>query len=228
MIRPQLCHPPAFQLLASSLARIESTAGLVHAAIAVSLHAFDDVIPEHVEAKLDGLSLRVQRRVRGGSIHAKLAHLHDVLFGEEGFIGDAFDPSAPLNRYLPVVLETRKGAAISLCLVYKAVAERVGIPVIGLNVPGHFLVKVVDAAEQLVVDPFSAGRMLSHGELARRFGRCDRSADAGASLPVATHRQWISRLIGDLQHAFSLSVRSSDLAAMTELQDLVSTVHACG
>ena len=52
------------------------------------------------------------------------------------FGGDGAVYSSPLNSYLPAVLETRRGIPITLALIYKAVAERVGLEVDGINLPG--------------------------------------------------------------------------------------------
>ena len=66
-------------------------------------------------------------------MHAVLAHLHEVLFDEEGFAGNVDDYYNVANSYLPVVLETRRGIPISLTLLYKLVAERLGLPVQGVK-----------------------------------------------------------------------------------------------
>ncbi len=211
-------------MLAAELPRLESTEGLVRAAIAISLHAFDDVVPQRIERRLQSYANRVLRRVRGPQIQAKLAHLHEVLFEEEGFYGNAVDYYSPLNSFLPVVLESRRGIPITLCLIYKAVAEKVGIPVVGLNLPGHFLVEVIDPHERLIVDPFLGGMTLSEADLHLRHAQYLPYLGSGQTWPVASHKQWISRMIANLQHIFTAFDRTDDLAAMSELQDLVSAM----
>jgi regulator of sirC expression with transglutaminase-like and TPR domain len=223
-LRPFECNPLAFDMLARQLPVMESTASLVRAAVAVSMHALDDVDVTLMEKRLEEIATRVKSRVHSSNLQAYLAHLHQVLFEEEGFVGNIEDYCSPLNSYLPAVLESRLGIPVSLCLVYKAVAEAVGLSVVGLNLPGHFLVAVRDGHEPLIVDPFLKGQALTTTEVAERLPFGSRLSFFGqeiAALPVATHRQWISRLIANLQHLFAATGRATDLKAMCELQQLV-------
>ena len=68
-------------------------------------------------------------RVRGQQPQAMLAHLHALLFEEEGFSGNVDDYYNTANNLIPIVLKTRRGLPITLSLVYKNVAGRLGIPV---------------------------------------------------------------------------------------------------
>ncbi len=54
-----------------------------------------------------------------------------------------------------------------LCLIYKAVAERMGLIVEGVNTPGHFLAAVRTEDDWMIIDPFQAGRMLTIGEVGK-------------------------------------------------------------
>ena len=66
-------------------------------------------------------------RVRGNQQQALLAHLHQFLFEEQGFAGNSNDYYNPFNSYLPALLQTKLGLPISLSLIYKLVAERLGL-----------------------------------------------------------------------------------------------------
>jgi regulator of sirC expression with transglutaminase-like and TPR domain len=71
--------------------------------------------------------------------------------GGLGFAGDADRYDAPENSHIARVLERHTGIPISLAIVLIEVARRAGHTAIGLNFPGHFLVRVDDT----LVDPFS-------------------------------------------------------------------------
>ena len=115
------------------------------------------------------LAETVRRRVHSTNVDAKLAHLHDVLFDVVGFSGNVEDYYNPANSYLPEVLRTHRGLPITLVLIYKCVAEQVGLVVRGINSPGHFLAAVKSAAtdreptkrsDWMYVDPFYGGELL--------------------------------------------------------------------
>ncbi len=225
MSAPHYCRPEAYHLFAGSLPELKTTSGLIQAAMSLSLHALDDLDPAFVNDRLNELAQRVTTRARPNRPEALLAHLHRVLFDEEQFGGDNAVYSNPLSSYLPAVLETHRGIPITLALIYKAVAERVGLEVDGINLPGHFLVRVRDSRGWLLVDPFHGGRMLTIDEayyLADQIfqSRIDRTYDLTTP---ATHLQWVERMLLNLKSNFQRRGCNDDLAAMTEFESLLST-----
>jgi regulator of sirC expression with transglutaminase-like and TPR domain len=217
--QPVYCRPEAYDLFTRALPDLWSTAGLLRAAVAVSMHALDDVCPEGVEDRLRDLSERVRERAPSGRTAALQANLHRVLFEEEGFTGNLDQYYNALNSYLPAVLHTRLGLPLVLALIYKVVGDGAGLTITGINAPGHFLVRVHCGDSWMIVDPFFGGQVLSRGEA---FDRLDRVA--GRKLPrhdellaVPTHEQWLGRLLGNLRQLFATEGRRDDLAAMTEL-----------
>lgn len=221
--RPELCRPRAFHLFAKQLRTIETTPGLLNAAVAISMHALDDVEPKAVRARMDDLARRVQRRVRGHQPQARLAHLHDVLFEEEGYRGNSSDYYNVANSYLSEVLDSRRGIPITLCLIYKVVGEQVGLQVEGVNAPGHFLARVTTGGDTMIIDPFVNGDRVTDDEAFERVEQITgRSVPRAAQyLAPASHAQWLSRMLVNLQHIFASTDRRGDLAAMSELQSLL-------
>src|SRR6185369_7628856 len=88
---PLCCAPEAFNLLARQVPAIESPDALVHGATAVAMHQVEGVDIAAVDAILQGYVDTVRSRVRGSQPQALLAHLHEVLFEEEKFIGNQED-----------------------------------------------------------------------------------------------------------------------------------------
>ncbi len=204
---------------------IDTTEGLMRAAVAISMHEIPAADPVAVDGQIQRLADRVRRRLRSRNVHAVLAHLHEVMFDEEGFAGNVDDYYNVVNSYLPVVLDTRRGIPISLTLLYKLVAERLGLPVQGVNTPGHFLGRVVSRAENMLVDPFYGGRVMTDEEAFERIRQV-----TGQPIPAdqrllkpATHQQWVARLLTNTQAIFAQQARQEDLAAMVELRGLLGT-----
>src|SRR2546423_3163068 len=121
---PLCCTPDAFKLLSRQVEVLDSTDGLLHGAIAVSMHQMEGVKPERVDGMLQKYADAVRSRVRGDQPQALLAHLHEFLFDEEGVKGNVEDYYNTINSYLPAVLHTKRGLPITLSLIYKIVAER--------------------------------------------------------------------------------------------------------
>jgi regulator of sirC expression with transglutaminase-like and TPR domain len=230
---PAYCRPAAYDAFAIEMPRVDSTTGLFRAAFAIARHEHPNANVDQAQAALAELADTIGRRVHSPNIDAKLAHLHDVLFDVVGFVGNVDDYYNPANSYLPEVLRTHRGLPITLVLVYKCVAERIGLEVRGINSPGHFLAAVrgnsagsVGATESpwMYIDPFYGGQVLYHDDVCRRItattGR--ELFDPSLWLEPASHRQWLARMLNNLQATFAQMGRERDLYAMLELNELLT------
>jgi regulator of sirC expression with transglutaminase-like and TPR domain len=180
--------------------------------------------PQRVDRQLQGYVDAVRKRVRGQQPQAILAHMHDVLFDHGGLTGNTDDYYNPSNSYLPAVLATKRGLPITLSLVYKIVAERLGLRCWGVGLPGHFLVAVEERPEQiLLVDPFSAGRIMTRDEANERlqelFGPEMQWSDD--MLKPASHRHWLTRILQNLLHIFGTNGQYAEVAATLEMEMLL-------
>lgn len=229
--QPLHCRGQAYALLAEQLPSLDTTRGLIRAAVAVAMHELEDADLTSVEARLDELAHQVRQRVHHDHPQALLAHAHEVLFEEEGFTGNREDYHNPRNSYLPVVLKTRRGIPITLAMIYKGVLERLGISVCGINAPVHFLAGVqiseTDFADKglMLVDPFHNGRVLLREEAYQQIEQLTgaRLPRDPAMLEPASHRQWLLRLLQNLITSFDRLGRRDDLAAMIEMRELVES-----
>jgi regulator of sirC expression with transglutaminase-like and TPR domain len=216
---PSYCSPRAFEHFVKQIDRLETTDGLLHAAIAISMHELDDIDPNLVDDQLTRWADEVRNRVRGPQPQALLAHLHDYLFDELGFIGNKGSYYDTRNSYIPAMLESRSGIPISMSLLYKVVAERAGLQVQGINVRWHFLASVNCGDENAIVDAFHGGSVLTPNEARERIERISgqKLPDDRDFLPVATHHMWIARMLNNLQLIFINEGRLDDHNAMVEL-----------
>ena len=242
---PQHCRETAYRFVEAQLNELETTQGLVRAATGVAMHELTDATAEDVERRLDDLATRIRDRVQSEDPKALIAHGHEVLFSEAGFTGEREDYYNPHNSYLPEVLSTGRGLPILLALIYKAVMERLGLTVHGVNTPAHFMVAVeteapgAEAPEHradqlqgeplgdgpfMLVDPFFDGRVLSQHEALERIEQITGQAmpRETAVLSTASHQQWLLRIVRNLVMAFQRQHRDTDVAAMLELQGLIS------
>jgi regulator of sirC expression with transglutaminase-like and TPR domain len=222
--QPKACRPEAYAYVRSRLTDLNSTTGLLHCALGVSMHALDDLEPSQLDRELDRLACCVRKQCRSSHPTALLAHLHDVLFDQEQFCGASEERYFnPINSYLSAVVTSKHGIPITLSLIYKAVAERLGLIVEGVLSRGHFLVRVWDGRGWLIIDPCRSGRVLTVAEACQLIGSLmgERLESDKRHLPVATHRQWLTRILVNLCHIFQTMRNQHDLRAMHELLLLV-------
>lgn len=129
---------------------------------------------------------------------------NEYLFEELGFRGNDGDYYSPLNSCLNQVLLDRTGLPITLSLVYIEIGRRLGRPVAGIGMPGHFLVEYNDGSYHAYLDPFHAGRELSADEclaLASRVTGVDLTESREALEPVSK-RQMALRMLNNLRAAY--------------------------
>jgi regulator of sirC expression with transglutaminase-like and TPR domain len=227
---PAYCRPTAYRAFAASLSDIDSSIGLFRAAWAIAQHDQPEADLAAGETVIANLATAVRRRVQSRSQEALLAHLHDVLFEVIGFRGNRDDYYHPSNSLLPDVLRKRRGLPITLTLIYRCVADGVGITVHGVNSPGHFLAEVeldeVTGRRTAYVDPFNGGDLLHEPEALARIAEAT-GHDVSRTPEVlrrATPQQWLGRILHNLQASLAASGRERDMYAMQELGQLLEHV----
>ena len=203
--QPMVCRPEAFRMFAQHLESLQQTESLWRAAAAVSMHSLDHVSLDALDDQFAELADRVRNGSRSGAPTARLAHLHAVLFDQDGYTGNTQNYYSSLNSYLPAVLENKQGIPILLSLVYKVVGERVGLRIEGLNTPGHFLVRVFADNRWLIIDPFFGGQALSRPEAMDRLRELSGQSllEREEVLNPANHHQWLSRILSNLENVFA-------------------------
>lgn len=74
----------------------------------------------------------------------KVRILNHIFYDINGFKGDTASYHSPQNSFINTVLERRKGNPISLAIIYSIVAQRLNIPIFGVNLPQHFILAYMD------------------------------------------------------------------------------------
>jgi len=74
--------------------------------------------------------------------------INHVFYNIHGFSGNTSNHQDPQNSYLNQVLETKKGNQISLAIIYSIIAQKLDIPVYGVNLPQHFILAYVDETQE--------------------------------------------------------------------------------
>ena len=91
------------------------------------------------------------------------------MFQEEGLRGNAGEYYDPRNSFLNEVLDRKIGIPITLSVIYIEVGRRLGLSLVGVGFPGHFLVKHLGVDGEQILDPFVGGATLSEEQLAAQL-----------------------------------------------------------
>lgn len=160
--------------------------------------------------------------VESGSTHDRVNRLCQVLFQDHRFRGDTDTYYDPANCCLHSTLETSRGMPITLAVLMIEVARRVGIELLGVGAPFHFLVKYhdPDANTERFLDPFHAGREIEQQALTERLRATNRGAGPNPEsfLSAVTKRQIMQRILTNLKGA---GVRKRDYHAAIAATDFL-------
>ena len=130
---------------------------------------YPDLDLAHEAGLFDSLARAASRgSINGDSPLGAANALSRFLFDDLGFSGNQQDYYDPRNSYVNEVLKRRLGIPITLSLVYMEVGRRVGVPMEGVGLPGHFLMRHAEEPG-LFVDAFHGGLLLSREECVQRF-----------------------------------------------------------
>jgi regulator of sirC expression with transglutaminase-like and TPR domain len=148
---------------------------------------------EHFAATIrEGLSAKADDR-------AKLASLDDFLFKKMGFHGCRTEFESRSNSYLNEVIDDREGLPVTLSILYIELARRMGVSVVGIGLPGRYLVRLESVKDNsTLIDVYENARRLSHEE-------AETQARALSDLPITAEgwkpqskREIVYRLVRNL------------------------------
>ena len=137
---------------------------LEEGAFLIAESGYPNINRAHYRDMLDNMAAQFKARVDEQGLtkgRELIEALNDYFFNELGFTGNHTTYYDPDNSYLNQVLDRRIGIPISLSMVYLLIARRLRIPVVGISMPGHFLLQYNDS---LFIDAFQKGQLLNRGE----------------------------------------------------------------
>lgn len=144
----------------------EDGINLAEAALIIAADEYPDLDIAGYLRRLDDIAGQIRPAIRqDDSPRQKIERLNRYLFQELQFRGNQENYYDPRNSYLNDVIDRRVGLPITLSVIYLEVGRRLGFPLFGVGLPGHFCVKWQDREDEIFVDPFHAGEILDEGSL---------------------------------------------------------------
>jgi len=187
---------------AGMVARSEEQVDLAEATLLIAAEEYPHLdIGEYLD-RIRRMADRVKDQVSLELDPLKLVEgLNDYLFKEEGFRGNSEDYYDLKNSFLNEVIDRRKGIPISLSILYMEIAWRLELPLVGVGLPGHFIVKYETADRKILIDPFHRGVLLSEEDCQRTLDRiyAEKIAFHRGLLTPMTKRSILARTLNNLK-----------------------------
>ncbi len=193
-------------------------------ALLIAAEDYPHLDVEKYLAELDEIGVKVMRRSRAGEPSIlRLDHLHEELFGPEGFTGDSETYYDPRNGYINEAIDRRRGLPIILSIIYLHVASRCGLNAFGVGLPGHYVVKLQFELSEVYVDPFRGGETMTRSEIARVVSEMSGGTVRLSSdhLRAWNGRDTLMRVLANLQGMWQRAGDSRRAAAAAERLELL-------
>ena len=193
---------PALRHLQAEVDCPDDQIDLAKAALWIAQEEYPDLDPAVSLQQLDAMADVLRDRLPAERYPLKVIKtINQYLFEELGFGGNQEDYYDPRNSFLNDVLERRSGIPLTLSFVYLALAERLDFPMVGVGMPGHFIIRPRVAEMEIYVDPFHQGEVLFQEDCEKRLEQVYQRPVplTPEMLPEVTPRQCLVRMLTNLK-----------------------------
>jgi regulator of sirC expression with transglutaminase-like and TPR domain len=144
-----LVHEIQFDMLKKDLKLWHQSGAfdLLRGALIINKYQYPDLDEQKVINQIEAIKRDIWMQMMfEGSPSDQVKLINHVLYNIYGFSGNTTNHQDPQNSYLSQVLESKKGNQISLAIIYSVVAQKLDIPIYGVNLPQHFILAYMDEA----------------------------------------------------------------------------------
>lgn len=147
-----------------------TTTQLVEAALAISWEEYPHIDLSSYRDALDGMASDLRQRIQGINYPLKvISEINRYLFEEQNFCGNEHNYYDPRNSFLTDVISRRLGIPLTLSIVYMAIGDRIGFPLEGVSLPGHFILRPQRSDIEVFIDPFAKGEIMFKEDCAAKL-----------------------------------------------------------
>ena len=165
---------------------------------------------------------RIGRKIKKvSSAFEKIKIFNEYLFQRKGFKGNTENYNETDNLYINKVIDRKMGIPVSLSILYLLIAYRLKLPIYGVNLPSHFIVKYQDDKEELFIDPFNQGIVISRKEAVKflkQLGLSEEEFNSISFLNNSNERDIIKRYINNLIHVYEKNNEKLKAEQLKQLQ----------
>jgi regulator of sirC expression with transglutaminase-like and TPR domain len=152
---------PARQRFIQEIQQPETQINLAKTALYIAQEQYPEIEPEEYLNALDTMASEVLERLPQQRYPLRVIQtINHYLYEDLGFRGNQNHYYDPKNSYFNEVIDRRTGIPITLSLVYLELSKRIDFPMVGIGMPGHFLIRPEFEEAGIYVDAFNQGEIL--------------------------------------------------------------------
>lgn len=178
---------------------------LAKAALYIAQEEYPNIDAEEYLNAFDTMALEVEERLPSQRYPLRVIQsINQYLYDDLGFAGNVEDYYDPRNSYLNDVIERRLGIPITLALVYLEVARRIDFPMVGVGMPGHFLIRPDIPDTEIFIDTFNGGEIMFPQDCQERLTQFYQQPVQlqPEFLATVSKRQILARMLANLKYIY--------------------------
>lgn len=211
---------------------------LLEGLLLISRYQYPDLDEEPIRKTIDKLTKDIWLELNNNlTALEKVRVMNHMLFEVHGFGGNTTNYHAPQNSYLNNVVESRKGNPISLSAIYTIIANRLELPIFGINLPKHFVLAYVDLVSMqpgtpiseanilFYINPFSRGGVFSRKEIDFFLKQLDLKPDSKYFTPC-NNLAIVRRILNNLTYSYNKLGYPDKVAEIEQLSNALPPYNA--
>ena len=159
----------------------------------------------------------------------KVRLLNNIIYNAHGFSGNTSNYHDPQNSYVGQVLETHKGNPILLACIYSIVAQKLDIPIYGVNLPKHFILAYTEDHTPVedkdgilfYINAFNRGQIFGRHDVVAFLKQLNLAPNDNFVLPC-TNVDIITRVLRNLVTSYSQAGNSAKTDEINRMLDLLA------
>ncbi len=191
---------------AQIVSRPESDLTLAEAALLIAAEEYPRLEVARYLEKLENLAQHTSFRIGDATNVLEIIEaINQTLFDELGFQGNRENYYDPRNSFLNEVIDRRLGIPITLSVLYLEIARMLRLPLQGIGMPGHFIVGFLSDTQNIYIDVFNGGRVLSENacaDLVAGMSGGQMQFSPNHLMPV-TKKQILTRMLANLLNIYT-------------------------
>ncbi len=163
-----LVHNLHYDLLVGRLKEWKNSGGkdLLEGLWLISTYQYPDLDFAKVKSDIEQMYFEAWTQLKDELLPMdQIKVLNNVLFGQLKFSANTKNFHSPSNSMINIVLESKKGNPISLCAIYMLVAQKLKLPVYGVNLPNLFILTYKTEDTQFYINAFNKGLIFSKTDI---------------------------------------------------------------
>ena len=202
---------------------------LLQGILIVNRYQYPDLDEQKVINQIEGIKRDIWiQMMHEASAPEQIKLINHVFYNIYGFSGNTTNHQDPQNSYISQVLDTKKGNQISLAIIYSIIAQKLDIPVYGVNLPQHFILAYMDESQQsnfeggvlFYINAFNKGFIFGRRDVDMFLKQLNLKSDKQFYEPCS-NTEIIKRVLRNLISAYEHLGSQDKVAELNELLEVL-------